>query len=65
MKKNKKKNTISKTISIDNQVSTKIEKLRKENKRSYSAQVSFMLQKYIELTESIIMEEVVNEENKT
>jgi len=36
-----------KTINVDKEVHKEIERLRKENKRSYSAQVSFMLQEKI------------------
>jgi hypothetical protein len=42
----KKKKTIIKTISIDPDVHTKIEQLRITLRRSYSAQVSFILDEY-------------------
>lgn len=42
----KEKNVV-KTICVDPEVHKEIMKLKKKNKRSYSAQVSFMLQEII------------------
>jgi len=42
-----KKKTITKTICLDNEVHKKIKELKTKMKRSYSGQVSFMLQEYL------------------
>lgn len=42
-----KKKVITKTISLDNEVHKKIKALKTKMKRSYSGQVSFMLQEYL------------------